>query len=67
MRRLSKKERQRLTRRFKDWQHKSRNGFKEIHGKTMNFVTYSYEENLRENRTVGNLGEIPYYKPTSRY
>jgi hypothetical protein len=43
MRKLSKKKRQRIGWRFKDWQHKWRNGFKEIHGKTMNFVTYSYE------------------------
>ena len=46
MRRLSKKERQRLSRRVKDLQQRWRNRFKEIHGKTLDFVTYSYEENL---------------------
>jgi hypothetical protein len=30
----------------RDWQQKWRNRFKEIHGKTLDFVTYSYEENL---------------------
>ena len=46
MRKLSKKECQRLSRRVKDWKQKWRTRFKEIHAKTLDFVTYSCAENL---------------------
>lgn len=45
-RRPSKKERQRISRWVENWQQKWRNRYKEIHGKTLDFVTYSYEDNL---------------------